>query len=136
MANKKEVPTGVKIISVLYYIGAAVCVLLGIALIAGGGLFGSMLDEVLGGFLGGIIIVVGIFAIALGVLNFFVAKGLWKGKNWARIVVIIFSILGAVSAINSLFRAGNMVGDLFSLAIDVVIGGYLLLNEEVKKVFA
>ena len=54
--------------------------------------------------LGGIFGIVGgaltinIVSIALGILNFAIAYGLWKGQNWSRILVIL-CILGILSGI-------------------------------------
>jgi hypothetical protein len=92
----KQVPTGVKVISVLYYIFAGISVTSALVSIIGGTalvstLFGS-LGEIVTLFYS-IYIVVGILSLGLGVLCFFIARGLWRAKNWARIVVIVFSIL-------------------------------------------
>lgn len=132
---KLGVPVGVKIISVLYYIAAVVLIILGIALFGGAGLVGYLASKipfiaVLGS---GIIAVAGIIVILLAVLSFFIARGLWKGKQWARIIVIIFAILGFISAIISLLKLDFSV--IGSLVINGLIGGYLLFSENVKKAF-
>jgi hypothetical protein len=130
----KKVPTGVKVISILYYIGAALAVLVGLALLFGAGLFAGLMPEVLG-VLGAVFFVIaGIFSLALAVLAFFIAKGLVKKQKWSRIIVIIFAILGFIGA---LFSLGTDTGSsIFSLIIDGVIGYYLLFNKEAKKFFA
>ncbi len=67
-------PTGVTILAIFYALG---------------GIFG-----IVGGALN-----LNILLIALGILNFAIAYGLWKGQNWSRILVIILCILGILSGI-------------------------------------
>ncbi len=130
MAKNKEAPVGVKIISILYYIGAGLSVIGAILLFVGGSLFAGLLPGVLGGLLA----VMGILFIGFAVLGFFIGRGLWRVQNWARIVAIIFAILGVLGAIYSII-SGQFTA-IVSLVIHGVIGGYLLFSEEVKQVFA
>jgi hypothetical protein len=71
----------------------------------------------------------------MGVLAFFVARGLWKAKSWARVIAIIFSVLGVLMAIIAIVQ-GNISGNIFSLVVHGVIGGYLLFSKGVKQAFA
>lgn len=84
--------------------------------------------------LAGIGVFIGIVIIGLGVLQFIVGIKLWKGKNWARILTIIFAILGILSGLSSL-----MFGDVLSAIIFIVIDGlivwYLAINSETKLAF-
>jgi hypothetical protein len=129
---EKQVPTGVKVISVLFYIGAALTVLGGIALLIGGGLLGGLvsLSEIplIGALGAGVAVLAGIIYIALGVLMFFVGRGLWKGANWARIVAIILAIIGLLSSIMSIA--------IISIIIDAAVAGYLLFSKDVKAAFS
>lgn len=137
MATTKTVPTLVKVISVLYYIGAVFLLLFAILLFVGAGSVGALLSEIplLGSIGAGVFIVLGVLFLALAVLDFFVARGLWKGRNWARIVAIIFAILGVVMAIFGI--AGGAIGsNLFGLIISGLIGYYLLFNKQAKEAFA
>lgn len=145
----KEVPVLVKVLAVLYYISAGVAAIGLIFIIASSifvsGRILSLLVSII--FIGGFI-----------ALLFFIARGLWKGQNWARIMVIIFCILGIISAIGgiitfSIFRnAVSAVGDnltsimaplqivqttmlLVVIMIDMLIAGYLLFNKKVKEAF-
>jgi hypothetical protein len=133
MKNAKEMPTGVKIISVLEYIGAGILAIMGLVLIFGGGAIASMLP-IFGALGGALFIVAGIVTIGFGVLAFFIARGLWRGQNWARIVAIVFACLGVLYALISI---GRMPGQsVVSIIIDGVIGGYLWFAKEVKAAFA
>ena len=131
-----EVPTGVKVISVLYYIGAGFGLLFGLLFLVGSGFIGTIASKIsLLGVLGpGLFIVVGIILIGLGVLGIFIGRGLWKGKNWARIVAVIFAVLGILSELFSVFKGGY--SSLFGLLINLIIGGYLLFNSAIKTAFS
>ncbi len=137
MSNEKSVPTGIKIISVLYYIGAAFGVIFGLLFFVGAGAIGIVANQIplLSALGSGLFIVGGIVMIGLGVLSFFIGKDLRKTKPWARVVVIIFSALGALSAVASMIQ-GNISGNILNLAIQLGIGGYLLFNNNVKQAFA
>jgi len=126
---KKQVPIVVKIISVLNYIGCGVLVLCAIFSFVGAGIISSFL-----GFLGGFVIILGIIFLALAVLVFFIARGLWKGQNWARIITIIFAILGFLSAIYVLVD-GLIANGIVNLIVEGFIAGYLIFSKEVKEAF-
>lgn len=128
-----QVPTGVKVISVLYYIGAVVELLLGIALFAGADAIKRQVPllAVLGPFL----IVGGIILLGLAVLSFFVGWGLWKGKKWARIVAIVFAVIGVLLALLGMVQ-GQIVSNILGLVVSAGIGAYLLFSSDVKTAFA
>lgn len=126
MASKR--PVGVTILMVLAYIGAVLAVIGGIAMFVGGG-FLSSLSTVPGvsALIGAGAVVMGIVLIALGVLYYFIAKGLGDGKNWARIVTLVFSALGFIGSIWPI----SIVG----LIINGVIIWYLWFNKEAVAYF-
>lgn len=132
----RNIPIGVKIISVLYYIGAAAFLILGIVCLFGAGAIGTLLQSIplLGALGAGFFIVLGVIFIAIAVLAFFIGLGLWKGQKWAWIAAIVIAILGALSAIISIIQ-GNILNNIISLIINLVIGGYLLFSKDVKAAF-
>ena len=148
MMADKEMPTGVKVISVLYYIGAAFSFLFGLLLIVGGAFIGAILGETLASLsaLGsGLFIVLGIALLGFGVLDIFIGRGLWKGQNWTRIAAIVFAIFGVLGGINSLISgltnfqtigAFSIFVAFVQLAVSLLIGGYLAFAHEVKEAFA
>ena len=148
MVGEKIMPTGVKVISVLYYIGAAFSFLFGLLLIVGGAFIGAILGETLASLsaLGsGLFIVLGIALLGFGVLDIFIGRGLWKGQNWTRIAAIVFAILGVFGGINSLISgltnfqtigAFSIFVAFVQLAVSLLIGGYLAFAHEVKEAFA
>jgi hypothetical protein len=52
--------------------------------------------------IGRAIVLMGVMLIALGIFGIFLARALWNHKNWARIVIIVFSSMGVLSALFSL----------------------------------
>ena len=128
-----EVPTGVKIISVLYYIGAVFEVIFGITLFFGAGALKTKVPFL--AFLGPFLIIGAVILIGLAVLSFFVGRGLWKAQNWARIVAVIFSVIGVLFAVLGMVQ-GKIASNVISLVISAAIGGYLWFSSEVKTAFA
>lgn len=135
--NKKEVkssgiPMPVKVLSILYYIGAALGVIFGILMVVGAGFMATVLKQIpmLAALSSGLLVVGGIAVIILSVVDFFVAKGLSNGKNWARILVMVFCAFGIISGVTSLSSSW------FSMIVNLAIGLYLYLNKEVKAAFA
>ena len=128
-----QVPTGVKIISVLYYIGAVFELLLGIALFFGAGALKAKIPFL--AFLGPFLIIGGIVLVGLAVLSFFVGRGLWKGQKWSRIVAIIFAALGVLLAIVGMIQ-GNIASNIISLGVSAAMGGYLMFSGDVKTAFS
>lgn len=130
MEETKKIPTGVKIISVLLYIAAVLGVIVGLFIIFGTGIITLFLPM-----LAGWGVLIGILIIGLSIFNFFVARSLWKAKNWARIITIIFAGVGIIFAIIQMVQ-GDFISSVINLAINGLIGGYLIFSKKVKKIFA
>jgi hypothetical protein len=133
MSNSNEAPLGVKILSILAYIGAVFTFLAGIFMIFGAGFITRALPagvtSMMGsGLVGAGLIFVGILFIGFAILDYFVGKGLWKGQNWARILVLVFAVLGLLSSL--------MPFSLVSLVIDGAIIWYLGFNKEAVAFFS
>tara|TARA_Y100000310_G_scaffold278888_1_gene297680 strand:- start:1195 stop:1596 length:402 start_codon:yes stop_codon:yes gene_type:complete len=133
MKKRKTLPLGVKIISILYYVCSVLVVIGGIIAIGLSGFADSLPYDV--EYLGIKLIFGGIFAIIMGIVSFFVAKGLWNLKNWARIVVIIFAALGILDAGTGIARGFYATG-FTGVIVDIIIAAYLIFSEEAKKAFA
>lgn len=133
--NKKsgvsKLPIGVKIISVLYYIGAGFSLLLGLILLFTGGKASEWLSslEIFPGFFTVLFMVAGIFLIISAIIGFFIANGLSRLKNWARIAVMVFAVLGLI---NGLF---TLPIGILNLLISGLILWYLGFNKDAKKAF-
>jgi hypothetical protein len=140
-------PVGVTILAILNFIGAAFCLLGGIAMIAGGGFMATLMSQQGGqgsagaaGVLAGMGAVAGVFIIIIGGISALVGFGLWKLKNWARIVSIVLlglSIAGQLLQLLAVLAHFNLfafVWIAFWTAVDAFIIWYLL-KPEVKAAF-
>lgn len=134
-----HIPLFVKILGILYYICAGFSVLSGILFLFGAdtinSFFGAIpLISIIGLLGSGIFIFAAFLFFAVAVLNFFIGRGLLNKKNWARILVIVFSVIGVLMGISSL-SIGTFLNGIITLVISGGIGGYLLFNKEAKKFF-
>lgn len=162
MAKKKVVrnsrvssmPWGVKVISILNYVLFVILLLSGLVFLIGASAFSSSEDaratalkffedlsasttiatKIVDSF-PALMVAVGIISILLAALFFFMARGLWRGKRWARVLTIIFFTLGFVGALADILR-GDLAGNIIELVVDGLIAGYLLFNNRVKAAFS
>ena len=143
-------PTVVKVISILHYINSALYILVALALIifsgyvinqivnVGDSNFGlnelSNFQELDEGVLKTSIFVMGFLFIGLAVLNFFVARDLWRLKNWARIVAVIIALVGSTAQIYNMI-SGATIMQIINLTINIFVIGYLVFFQEAKEAF-
>jgi hypothetical protein len=139
-------PVGVTILAILNFIGAAFCLLGGIAMILGGGFIATMLSQQgqgsagAAGILAGLGAAAGVFIIIIGGVSALVGFGLWKLKGWARIVsIVLFAISGAFQLLGILgtlahFNLFALIWGAFWVAVDAFVIWYLL-KPEVKAAF-
>ncbi|HEX7288606.1 MAG TPA: hypothetical protein VF532_20645 [Candidatus Angelobacter sp.] len=139
-------PTGVSVIAVLCFVGAAFCIIGGIGLIAGGGFLANMMSQQAEGagmasLVASMGAAIGVIILVFAALYGFVGWGLWTLREWARIVTIVLTAIGAVFQLPGLFssllhfRIGAFIWIACWLAIYAAIIWYLL-KPEVKGVFA
>jgi uncharacterized membrane protein (DUF2068 family) len=137
-----DLPFGIKIISVVYYIAAALWVLLGLLIMIGPNqavtylvtTFPALETMMSYGLLVAVSIIVGAIIMILGILIFLIGQGLWRLKPWARITAVVFSSLGVISAIESMIT-GFHLGLIIALAIHAAIIVYLIFIKEAKEAF-
>lgn len=134
--SQKPVPTGVKIISVLYYIGSIFGIIFGVLFLVGAKTIEGAEIPILGFFGAELFILGGVTLIISSIIGFFIGRGLWKGQNWARVVAIIFAILGILFIVVAMAQGQTPDGNIVTLIIDVVIAGYLLFSKNVKLAFS
>jgi uncharacterized membrane protein (DUF2068 family) len=124
-------PTGVTIIAILNALGGVLCLLAGLMFLAMPGMLPAGMYG-MSGMLGMEIGVMGIVMVVCGVLSLVIAYGLWTLKNWARLLVIVFSALGIASNLVSI--AGGMMHAVVGIAINAVVIWYMM-RDDVKAVF-
>jgi hypothetical protein len=80
-----------------------------------------------------------VFTFLVGMVNLLIAWGLWRLKNWARILVIVFQALGLVGNIFSMistllapssayseFTAVSSYGTICTTLVTFAVGGYII----------
>jgi uncharacterized membrane protein (DUF2068 family) len=113
-------------------------------MILGGGFIATMLSQGQGaggaGILGALGAAAGVFIIIIGGVAALVGFGLWKLKEWARIVSIVLAGISAALQLLGLlgslahFNAFAVIWGVFWVAVDAFIIMYLL-KPEVKAAF-
>lgn len=121
--TQRERPGCVTAYAVLLWISAAFVGL-------GSLFFGNMIVSELGG---NPALALFIIAVAIGaaVLNVIIGWGLWRLKNWARILVIVFQSLGVLSNLASLCVVLGNSGaaeptSLCSTVVGLAVSGYII----------
>jgi len=124
-------PKGVKVISVLYFLGSLLALGFGVSSLFGANLFTQILGA---GFFGKLFVIGGIIFIVLGVLGISVGIGLWKYKSWSRWITVFLSLAGIIMALTFILK-GNIASNIFNVIINSIIGGYLFFSPKVKVAF-
>ena len=138
-------PTGVTVISVLWFVLGGLCALGGVLMIVGGGFMAAMLNGQQGGsgaagLFATLGAALGFVFLAFAALYLVVAWGLMSLKSWARIVGIVLSAIGVLLQLPGLFASlshfnpGSLVWTAAWIAVDIAIIVYLL-KPEVKAAF-
>jgi hypothetical protein len=138
-------PAGVTVIAVLCFLGTALLAIGGILMFAGGGILATFLNRQgqgagVAGFAAGFGVVLGVVFLAFAAFDLFLGIGLLKLKEWARIVTIVLSAIGAAFQLLGLlgtlahFNAFSFLLGAFWLTVNVFIIIYLL-KPEVKAAF-
>jgi hypothetical protein len=135
MLDKKKVPLLVKILSIIFFLAVIITIAIGVLMIVGGDIASSVLPLVVVNTGQTVIFATMIFAIIL----FFIALGLWKTWRWAKIVVIVFSAIGIISAIYGIILwqgTLDIARNAISLVIETLIGCYMVFSKKVKMAFS
>ena len=139
-------PVGVTILAVLYFLGAVFCLLGGIGMMMGGGMMATLLNQQgqgsggAAGLMAGLGAAFGVVILIFAALDALLGWGLWKLKNWARIITIVLMV---ISIGLQLFGLVGILAhfNLFSLILTVVFVAiyawivWYLLQPNVKAAF-
>ncbi|MCP8304924.1 MAG: hypothetical protein H3Z50_05610 [archaeon] len=133
ITSKVERPLGVAILAVLGIIGSILAIVGGVIFIVSGTFLAEAIEAAIAqyGIIPGVdiglilasIAIIGAVVLVIGVIGVIIGWGLWKGRNWARIIVIIFSILGIISGLLPLIYLD--ISGLVGVVIDIIIIYYL-----------
>jgi hypothetical protein len=118
-------PLGISIIAILLFISAVVEIIFGIFV-----LFGSIFINLLAALL------VGWIPLAIGILSFILAWGLWTLKPWAYWATLILEVFNIVVHLFSFGQSNHSFGDIFGGGlISLIILIYLLVDRNVREAF-
>src|SRR3989344_5497998 len=131
--ERGKIPGILKTIAIVHYILAGIYLLLAVVSIVMPDLIIGFAPDVESlGALG-----IGVFVVtflAFGILYIFIARGLWRIKNWARITAVILALFNIISAIISINT--ETIQSIISVIIYVAIAGYLLFDKRMKVMFS
>lgn len=118
--NTSTAETIVKVWAILTWIGAAFTALGALGMMFFSSMMGGMmgLDALSSGAIAGFGIVGGVLMLGFAVLGYFIGSGLWKHQSWARIVTLVFSVLGVLGIFS-----GNFLGAIIG-AIGIWLFGF------------
>jgi hypothetical protein len=132
--NNKVINVVIKIISIIYFLGAVLDFFVGL------GLFFAK-DTVIGMFpayLANYSFVLGIVQLGLAVFGLIVGIALWKTRKWARIAVIIIGAAEILMSLLEIITAGAVPSIIFSGILNIALYTAIvifLMNRKVKLAF-
>jgi len=83
--------------------------------------------------LGSLITIGGLVLVALGIASLIVSWGLLKGKEWARTITLIISIIAIIIAIISLASSQDLTHIISIIIYGIII--YYMFTDKVKLFF-
>jgi hypothetical protein len=146
LAEQIQRPVGVTVIAILTIIGGVILTLGGTSLLAFGAyftaaptdfyisseqmqhlqdLYSAAELQALAQFLGGVAIIVGAIVLAVGIGYLFISYGLLKGKRWAWIITLIFTVIAIgiqiVSGIIASIFNSSLIEDADSFVTGIIV---------------
>lgn len=116
-------PTGVAILAILGFLGGAIVLIGGLGALAGAAFLATYFQNLFGAIGAIIATVIGITLLITALIVLLLSWGLWAGKNWARILVIIGNILFIL--LNLLSIVASPASAIIGIIIDALIIFYL-----------
>jgi hypothetical protein len=136
-----ERPDGVTVLGILAFIGAGLSVLAALGMLVGGAMIANMAARPGMGMIAGVGgAVLGVFFLFIAALYAVIGTGMFKLYNWARVLVIVLSFLGAflnaLGVLSALFHFHPLLilWRLIIIGVNVWIAMYLL-KPHVKQAF-
>ncbi len=125
LETPRKRPFGVTIIAILLFISAILQIIFGIFILTG-----ITLVSPLAGLL------IGWIPLALGIVSFIFAWGLWTLKPWAYWATVILEIVNIAINLFGLGQPRHSIGGIFSGGlISLIILIYMLVDRNVREAF-
>ena len=126
-------PTGITVIAILMIIGGVILIFTGLSPLFLGPIIS--IDSSASNFqisaIGFLVALGGLVLVGLGIASLVVSWGLLRGKEWARIITLIISIIAIIVAIFNLLNNRDLIN-----TISVIIYGLIIYYMFTKKVRA
>jgi len=123
-------PIGITVIAILMIIGGLILIFTGLTPLFMGPII-SFDSDIATSQLGLLITIGGLVLVGLGIARLIVSWGLLKGKEWARVITLIISIIAIIVAIITLISSEDLIH-----IISVIIYGLIIYYMFTKKVRA
>ena len=128
-------PTGVTILAILAAIGGVLLVFAGLVATVFGGAIAGTVGGGAGVAVGGAVVLLGLVALALGILYLAFAYGAWGLKPWAWTLGIASQILSLVLSLLRIVAGGSSItSEIISIAIALILL-YYLDTPDVRRAF-
>jgi hypothetical protein len=127
-----KTPTGIKIISVVYYLSAVLYLAIAVISLFFPDIIFKIPDfnEITNSSAS---IIIGVIFILLTIFSITVATGIRKLKSWARIAIIIFCSLNIIGGIFSVVEGSYL--SLINLIFNLLIASYLIFSKKIRESF-
>lgn len=130
-AQTRQAPFGVQLLAILEYIAGAFYLIFGVIAFFRGDLFLRVMNYSDHGMaLASGYPVVGLVAIVLGIVHVLLGGGLWNGKAWAYIWVVVISAAYVIVGIIALTTIGY--ANYVSFILNALVLIYLLASSDAK----
>ncbi len=128
----RKPPLGAKIVSLVVMFLSLPFFATSLIIFLSSGVVRQGIENMLGGVFAGVLLFVGVFFFALALAYFFLGLGLWRGREWARVVIVFLSGIWLFFSV-----AGILVGawpSLGSFAINLFFTWYFM-RKKVRKAY-
>lgn len=135
-------PVGITLLALFHFLGAALYALVGAAFLSGGPAIHTLLEVYgsLGELIESVGEVVGISCLVVAAITLAVGIGLWLQKNWARIILVVLTVLSLAASVIWMLvmlaqsRFAGFLAQAIVAALHIPILWYLM-QPRVKQAF-
>jgi peptidoglycan/LPS O-acetylase OafA/YrhL len=134
-SRQKELPVGIHMVSILYYIVSIFLLFVGLLSIV---LASSNIEIIvmnMGDFGPLVVILMGTLFMGIGILGAFVGSGLRQRRPWARITAIVLLCITTLMSAYNLYQKGDVETNTIFIIVSIIIGAYLIFSKEVTDIF-
>jgi len=113
-----------RIVSLIIMLSSLPFIAFSLLIFLSSGVVRQGLENMLGGVFAGVLFFVGVFFLALAIVYFVVGLGLWRGREWARMIIVFLSGFWLVLSLLALFS--GVLPSLGSFFVNVFLTWYFM----------